>query len=459
MTRLTLTRRAAPNYLSDRSPAETGGRNFYPGHAATLANEDAFVYGVLACVSLLFIAFGLTQDTPAAIMAGFSRIICSTNILITDYVALGGIGTAFVNAGLLMLVSVALIRSLRTEFRGITVAAVFLMGSFGMFGKNVFNVWPIIFGTWLYARLRHEPFAKHVYTALFATSLAPIVTEFAFVLRLPGNAGMIMGIFVGISVGLVIPPLARHMKTVHKGFSLYNVGFTAGILGTVYVSLLKSYGYQTGLNMFWSDGNDRLFLGFLLLLFFFFILMGLFSGDGLIRSLRDIFAKTGQSGTDFIQIGGIGASLVNIGLNGLIGTAYVLLVNGPLNGPTIGGILTIAGFGACGKHARNILPVLLGVLLGSLTKVWSINDPAVLLAALFGTSLAPISGHYGWAWGVIAGFLNSSVALCSGVLHGGLNLYNTGFSAGIVAMFLVPLMEGLAKKDSPPEIIQEEHPA
>ena len=81
MTRLTLTRRAAPNYLSDRSPAETGGRNFYPGHAATLANEDAFVYGVLACVSLLFIAFGLAQDTPAAIMAGFSRIICSTNIL------------------------------------------------------------------------------------------------------------------------------------------------------------------------------------------------------------------------------------------------------------------------------------------------------------------------------------------------------------------------------------------
>ena len=108
----------------------------------------------------------------------------------------------------------------------------------------------------------------------------------------------------------------------------------------------------------------------------------------------------------------------------------------------------IAGFGACGKHIKTVIPVLLGVVLGSMTKVWHIDDPAVLLAALFGTSLAPIAGHYGWAWGIVAGFLNSSVALCSGVLHGGMNLYNTGFSAGIVAAFLVPLLEALPKRAS-----------
>ena len=51
--------------------------------------------------------------------------------------------------------------------------------------------------------------------------------------------------------------------------------------------------------------------------------------------------------------------------------------------------------------------------------------------------------------GVAAGFINSSVALNSGVLHGGMNLYNTGFSAGIVAAFLVPLMDSLAKRKRP----------
>ena len=163
-------------------------------------------------------------------------------------------------------------------------------------------------------------------------------------------------------------------------------------------------------------------------------------------ALRTIFRESGQSGTDFVALCGLGPALINMGLNGFIATAYVLLVGGPLNGPTIGGILTIAGFGACGKHIKNVIPVLIGVVLGSLSKIWYINDPAVLLAALFGTSLAPIAGHYGWAWGVVAGFLNSSVALCSGVLHGGMNLYNTGFSAGIVAAFLVPLLEALPRR-------------
>ncbi|MEZ4627700.1 MAG: DUF1576 domain-containing protein [Eubacteriales bacterium] len=56
----------------------------------------------------------------------------------------------------------------------------------------------------------------------------------------------------------------------------------------------------------------------------------------------------------------------------------------PAQRPTIGGILTIAGFGAMRKHTRSVVPVMLGVVLGSLTKVWNINDPTVLLAALFG---------------------------------------------------------------------------
>ncbi len=455
MTRLTPTRRAAPILFSNYSSVfSSGGRILPAPRTNARRNADVFAYGTLTCVSLLFIAFGISQSTIPELLAGFVRIIRSTNILITDYIALGGIGTAFLNAGLLMLAAVGLIAMVHVEFRGITVAAVFLMGSFGLFGKNIYNVWPIIFGTWVYSCLRKEPFSEHVYTALFGTCLSPIVTEFAFVLHIPGSTGVTWGIFVGMSVGLIIAPLAAHFKNVHKGFSLYNIGFTAGILGTVYVSLLKSYGYQAGSNLFWSSGNDLLLGGFLLLLFLFFIALGLFYSRNRIPAFRAVLAESGQSCTDFVAIGGIGISLMNMGINGFIGMAYVLLVGGPLNGPTIGGILTIAGFGACGKHARNVIPVLLGVVLGSMTKVWNINDPAVLLAALFGTSLAPIAGHYGWAWGMVAGFLNSSVALCSGVLHGGMNLYNTGFSAGIVAAFLVPLMEVLSRKRRLPKNIR-----
>jgi hypothetical protein len=117
-------------------------------------------------------------------------------------------------------------------------------------------------------------------------------------------------------------------------------------------------------------------LVFLGTLFGLAILLGLWLTKSPLAELKGIFSSTGRFESDFIQPYGFGASLINIGLNGLVATGYVLFVGGPLNGPTIGGILTVAGFGACGKHASNILPIFLGVILGGLTKVWSLNDPA-----------------------------------------------------------------------------------
>ena len=129
-----------------------------------------------------------------------------------------------------------------------------------------------------------------------------------------------------------------------------------------------------------------------------------------------------------------------MGINGLIGIAFILSGGGDLNGPTVGGILTIMGFSAFGKHARNIVPVMAGVFLGSVVMHWSLGDSAVQLACLFCTTLAPISGYFGWPFGVLAGFLHSSVVLYTGTPVAGMNLYNNGFSGGLVAIVLYPLI-------------------
>ena len=42
---------------------------------------------------------------------------------------------------------------------------------------------------------------------------------------------------------------------------------------------------------------------------------------------------------------------------------------------------------------------------------------------------------------MIAGFLHAVIVMCTGEMYGGLNLYNNGFSAGWVAIFMVPLVE------------------
>ena len=135
-------------------------------------------------------------------------------------------------------------------------------------------------------------------------------------------------------------------------------------------------------------------------------------------------------------------------LTGAIGTAYVLLVGSELNGPTIGAIFTVVGFSAFGKHPENIVWIMLGVFLGSMLKDWNAADPSVVLAALFGTTLAPIAGRFGWHWDIAAGFIHSSVAQAVGQLHGGLVLYNNGVAAGLVAAILVPVMLALRPPDA-----------
>lgn len=400
----------------------------------------------MAVFSILLMLLGLLADSPSGILRGLCRIITESGILITDYIAVGGIGAAFVNAGLLMLIAILMLFMLKVDINGISIASVFLMGSFALFGKNIFNVWLIILGVFLYAKLRGEKFKEYVHIAFLATSIAPIVTELLFVINMPLWFRIPLSIMVGASIGFLIPPLSSHMLKLHKGFNLYNIGFTVGILGTVYVSVFKSYGYVTYSKMVWSSGNDMLLGIFLTGLFLALIATGVALHPPSIKGIPRIFRCSGQLISDFTALEGFEATLINMGLNGMVAIGYVLLTGAPLNGPTIGGILTVVGFGAFGKHIKNIMPVLLGVFIGSLTKLWSINDPPILLAALFGTALGPIAGHYGWIWGVAAGFINSSVVLNSGILHGGMNLYNTGFSAGIVAAIMVPILDTFRNK-------------
>lgn len=407
-------------------------------------------YVALALTALSFVVFGFLADTPAHIWDGLKRITIEPAILITDYVAIGGVGAAFINAGILMLLSVVLLYLLKVNITGIYVASTFLMGSFGLFGKNLINVWPIILGVFLYSRLRRESFKSYVHIAFLTTGIAPIVTEFWFVIPLPPWARLISGLLVGVSIGMLITPLSSNMMRLHKGFNLYNVGFSVGMLGTIYASLLKSYGYSAKSRLIWSTGNNHLLGMFLGFLFVSMIIAGILAKKHAIHGLKEVFQRTGSSGGPcFIELDGFETVLINMGINGLVALGYILLVGGDLNGPTAGGILTVAGFGGYGKHAKNIAPIFIGVLVGGLTGTWNLDDPGILIAALFGTALAPIAGHYGWIWGVVAGYINTSVVTNASFLHGWMNLYNTGFSAGIVASIVVPLLEAFCKKKRP----------
>ena len=166
-------------------------------------------------------------------------------------------------------------------------------------------------------------------------------------------------------------------------------------------------------------------------------------GRSIWESYRRIIKSYGIGGTDYLRDEGGASTVFNMGVNGLFATYFVLAVGGELNGPTICGIFTIVGFGATGKHLRNIAPVMMGVYLASFTKTWNIYQPSPMLALLFSTTLAPVAGEFGVVAGIVAGYLHSSVALNVGIVYGGMNLYNNGYAGGIVAIFMVPVIHSI----------------
>ncbi|MEG2871389.1 MAG: DUF1576 domain-containing protein [Clostridium sp.] len=399
---------------------------------------------LLALIPSYFVIAGFFIQPLSQIGPGILRIIREPDFLITDYFLVGGIGAALVNAGVLTLLILALVYYLRMEMDGHTITSCCLMFGFSLFGKNLLNIWTIIFGVFLYSRYHKKPLSNYIYVGIYGTSLSPIITQIMNIVDLPFLIRLILSIAVGSIIGFVLPPLSTHVHYAHKGYSLYNVGFASGIIATIIVSLFKSFGITTEARLIWSTGNNLLFLYLLGLLFGGMVTLALWiDGKNVLISYKRILKSTGIAGTDYLKEEGGFAVIFNMGINGIAAMLFVVLVGGDLNGPTIGGIFTIVGFSATGKHLRNIVPIMLGVYLASFTKMWSIYEPSPMLAFLFSTTLAPIAGEFGILVGILAGFLHSSVALNVGLVYGGMNLYNNGFAGGMVAIFLVPVIQSI----------------
>ena len=415
-----------------------------------MQNRYEKIFPGTIAVSGIMILLGVLLGDPREIPMGLYHIVTMQDLLITDYVSIGGVGAALVNSGLVMVLSICLIKVSKDPFNGFTMVEMGLMAGFSLFGKNILNIWPIILGTWLYAKYQKEPFSKHASVALLATSLAPLVSYMAL-----GSihASLPLGIFSGVIIGFILPSLSAYTYKVQNGMNLYNMGFACGLFAMMVVPILTAFGDSPDSVLYWAEGYNTGFIAVLSLLCSVLILLGFFATGvpawSVWAGYRRLLSTTGRAPSDYLRMFGYGPVMVNIGVNGFLGMAYVLLVGGDLNGPTIGGIFTIMGFSAFGKHARNILPVMLGVFIGAYGMHHTPDYPSLQLAGLFGTTLAPISGHFGWPYGVLAGFIHASLVLQTGGPVAGLNLYNNGFSGGLIAIVLYPTITAIARKRRP----------
>ncbi|TFG81716.1 MAG: DUF1576 domain-containing protein [Spirochaetales bacterium] len=375
------------------------------------------------------------------LIRGLGSIIRQPDILINDYIAGAGLGPAFLNAGLCAFAGLVILKRSRVRVSGPAIAAVFTIAGFALFGKNVANIWPSIIGVFLFSFLNNRPLSENIFVALFGTTLAPLSSELAFGLGIPAPWNFISALAAGAAAGFVLSPIARHVLDFHRGYNLYNIGFAAGFIGTMTLSVLKAFGIALSGGGSWGDVGAGAVVPYLAVSFLGMMVAGVRVDPLWYREYGHLLRSPGRLVSDFVRAHGLGATLFNMGVMGLLSVAFILVIGGDWNGPVIGGILTVVGFSAFGKHPLNALPPMIGVAIAAMISDYGLTAPASQLAVLFSATLAPVSGTYGPVAGLIAGMLHLVMVQTVGVLHGGLNLYNNGFAGGMTAGILVPILE------------------
>jgi len=391
--------------------------------------------------------YAYVLSNPFEVWDGLQAIIASRSLLVTDYLLVGGPGAMLMNGALAGGFALALLFFSGVKPNGATIMALWMTVGFGFFGKNVFNMLPLTAGVWLYAKVQKEPFINYSLAALTVATLSPVVSELAFGFDpLHLWVGLGLGVLLGLLAGFLFPIVSAFTVRVHDGYNLYNMGFAGGIMAMFIVAGLKAGGITIETASLWGGGYDAQMAGLLYAISVLLILAGLWLGRERdhIYGLKRILRSSGRLVSDYYTLYGQ-TSYINMGLLGIVTTTIALLLGININGPVMGGILTIIAFGCFGNHVRNVLPIMAGAVLATWVNVLDTAAPGNALAVLFSAGLAPVAGQFGVFWGIVTGFVHVSLVNHTGYMSNGLNLYNNGLAAGFVAMLLVPVIVSLKK--------------
>ena len=440
---------------------------------------DGLTFAFSAALLLAAAAGAFYTGTWNTLLQDFVRILISPGPLVTDYFGIGSMPAAFLNAGLCGLVMWAFMSRLPGPSHVNTLAGYFLVIAHAFYGLNFLNMWPCFLAPFLYLRIRSLDYNENLHICMFCTCFSPFISELLFRYTLgdtfiPGQVqltakGILLTVLFALMLAFVAPAILPGARAWHKGYNLYNGGLAYGMLGFLLFNFLyRTVGVTTPsvpiyTNLVYSSfGNSYQLFGnvFFVLLFAVCFLTGYFLNGRSLRGFETLLFDTGYQ-SNFAKKYGMPLCLINIGLYGMLFLIYVnlavLLTDGAgFTGPTFGVIFAALTFTAMGQHPGNVWPIFIGFPLLSLISMifnwlvgghvtWTISTQGYINSIAFATGLCPLVGRYGIRAGVAAGALCAALCSATSALHGGLMLYNGGFTAGITVLILLPILEHYIK--------------
>ena len=455
--------------------------------------ERAKQNGVAFSLFTLFLSLSLLAAVPVAmqvtgtdiptLLQNLFRICTSPSKLVTDYFGVGCLASTLLNAGLCGLACNLLILISRTQASSTTFAAYILVIAHGFYGLNLINMWPPFIGVIIYCFATKHPLRKNLHVAMFATALAPFISDFLFCYPLGifvniaganvNIVGVAVSVLFGFGSGFLVPALLPGTTAMHRGYNMYKAGLALGIFGIfVYCFLYKTLGIAPaesvgGENALYRESFGHTYWVFMnvffIILFAACELLGFLLNGCSFRNYRALLKCTGH-GLDFADKFGMPVCFINFGVYGFCILAYLNLIfllpvlfpvlpdGVGFTGPTVGVTFAALTFSADGQHPKNVVPIVLGyVILFALTCgicavsgldiPWTLSTQAYINGLAFATGLCPIAGKYGWKWGVVAGLVSAIICTSTAAMHGGFVLYNGGFNAGLTALILIPVLD------------------
>ena len=422
-------------------------------------SEGNFLKLVFAFISCTFLIAAFFMPDRETMLADLWQILSQPSKLTCSYFATGGYAATFLNMALVCAICLGLFVVFKGTPNNASTLAVILTTGFGSWGINIMNLWPSVFGVWLYCLVKKEKFGPNVNAMLFSTGIAPLITD--LMIRYPhaevvgfNLPGIALALFVGAIIGFFLPAGLTHSPKVHKGFDLYSaalpIGMTAFFLNA---TLFKTLGVTLPAGAAAEQlqvASPLIVNTFCCILFglcvIFAFLLGCKPKDYW-RLLTDPALVTNFSSTY-----GNATFLMNLGCFGLFILGYYNLIGATFNGVTFGIIFCMVCTCNSGSHPGNVWPIMLGYVVASLVFGWlsplvggtftlPVNAQAICVGLCYANGLSPIADKYGWKYGFLAAIMHYLLVTSVPTLHGGFCLYNGGFTAALICLILVPELE------------------
>ena len=425
-------------------------------------SEGCFLKLFFAFVSACFLIAAVCMPDRANMFTGLWNILSQPSKISANYFAMGGYAATFLNMGLVCLISLLLFVVFKGTPNNVSTLAVLLTTGFGSWGINVLNIWPTIFGVMVYALVKKEKMGGLVNAMLFSTGIAPLITD--LLIRYPNAevigfnwVGLGLAMFVGLIIGFFLPAGLAHSPKVHKGFDLYSaalpIGMTAFFLNatlfkTMGVSLPKALSDIAPETMKVAD--PMIANIFCIVLFGSCIVAAFLLGC----RPKDYWQLLSDPAlvTNFSSTYGNATFLMNAGVFGLFILAYFNIVGAEFNGIVFGSVFCMLSTCNSGSHPLNAIPIIMGYAFaefffqtmtpfsgGEVTHL--LRSQSLIVGICYANGLSPIAHEYGWRYGILVSAMHFCMVTTTPQLHGGMCLYNGGFTTGLVCLLMMPTLE------------------